>query len=488
MYHKPTKRKELIKRIAVYTSMIAAVTLTVTFVTFYMLGYRFNVNDGNLEQRAFLQFSSTPSGATVTVDGAVISAKTPNKTSVAAGEHTVIMWRDGYETWQKTINAKAGTLTWLNYALLVPKSLTVESVLTYDSVYTTLASPNGNSMLVQKLANTPSFELVDISSDTVASVTLTIPTSLYSESTTAGVSHTFQIQKWNDDGRYVLIKHTYGDQSEWLVLDTKDVSLTKNITKLFDLSVSSVDFASSGGDIFYALASGDIRKLDISKETISKPLISSVTSFNVYDDQEIITYIGVSSDGTNKQIVGLYRDGDDQSYTIKTLDEQSDSLHAVMTRYFNENYVAISNGKTVDILSGSYPDATSDTADSLKVVASFEAEQDVAELAFSPSGEYVFAKTGAYFASYDLEYQTIASTNIEGSGSSLSIAWLDDNYLWSDRDGKLTIREFDGSNAHTINSVTVGQDVTLTHNGRYLYSISKTDTGYQLQRVKMILS
>jgi hypothetical protein len=69
----------------------------------------------------------------------------------------------------------------------------------------------------------------------------------------------------------------------------------------------------------------------------------------------------------------------------------------------------------------------------------------------------------------------------------LALQWLDENHLWSDREGKLTIREFDGADLYTINDVTFGQDAALTNNGRYIYSINKTKTGSQLQRVRMIL-
>ncbi len=488
MYHQPSKRKRLINLIAVYTIMTIAVVSIVTVIVLFMLGFRLNANGGNLEQYAFLQFSSTPSGATVTVDGAVIGSKTPNKISIPAGKHEIMMWRDGYETWHKTVDIKAGTLTWLNYTLLVPKNLSVEVVAHYPSIYATLASPTGNSMLVVEKSDTPTFNLVDLGSDTAKNTKLVIPTNLYSESTTVGVSHTFQISKWDDGGRYVLIRHIYGAQDEWLALDTQSVASTKNITRLLDVSISDIVFSGTSGNVFYALVSSDIRKLDLSAGTISKTFVNNVSSFDIYSDLNVITYIGMNTDSVPKQVVGIYRDGDDKSSVIRTIPvSQTGPVHIATTHYFNQDYVAISEGKKVDILSGSYPNTTSDNTTSLKNIASFNTTEDVQKLTFSPIGEYVFAQSGAYFASYDLEYQKLASTTIDGTTAMSQLKWLDKNYVWSDRDGKLTIREFDGANVHTINAVTIGQDATLTHNGRYLYSINKTVADYQLQRVRMIL-
>src|SRR5690606_16520621 len=129
------------------------------------------------------------------------------------------------------------------------------------------------------------------------------------------------------------------------------------------------------------------------------------------------------------------------------------------------------------ILSGSYPSTANDDVTGLKTFATFTVSRDAKILQFSPTGQYILVQSDDYFASYDMEYQVFAASKIESKNKAGPIKWLEDNYVWSDADGKLTIREFDGMNVHTINNVVVGQDVTLTHNGRFLYSFAKTDTG-----------
>lgn len=485
MFNLSLKQKELIKRIVVYVIMILAIGLIVAFVVFTIMGYRFDSGNGQIEQYALLQFSSTPSGATVTVDGTAVSSKTPNKFAVSAGKHDVKMSLSGYETWSKTINIKSGTLEWLNYALLVPNKLTVEPIASYESLDVSLASPKGHYMLIQGKTGVPSFDLVDLSADTIKTTKLTIATDLYSDSTTTGVLHTFNVYKWDDGGRYVTIKHIFNDKSEWLVLDTQDEKLTKNVTRLFDFSITNIEFSGTSGNIFYALGSGDLRKINLSAGTISRPLVSSVISFSKYGSN-VITYIGASPTVAGQRVVGFYRDGDEKSYIIRTIADNSLLVNVATARYFNEDYVAISEGKKVDILGGSYPNASRDTS-SLKLINSFTSNDNVENLNFSPTGEYIFVQSGANFTSYDLEYQSLVSSSIAGDGSVPPLKWLNDNYVWSDRDGSLTIREFDGANVHVINSVQVGQNATLASNGRYLYSVNKTTVGYQLQRVRMIL-
>ena len=488
MYHRSSKRKEHIRQVAVYILMACTVFVVVTFVTLFMLGFRFDAGKGSVEQYAFLQFASSPSGATVSVDGNIISSKTPNKTSIPPGKHAIEMWRDGYETWKKTVDLRAGTLTWLNYTLLVPKKLTVESVANYDTVVGSLASSDGNKILIQEKAETPVFELVDISSDTIKSSTITIPKTVISNFDTPGTVHSYKVEKWDDGGRYALINHKFGTKSEWLVMDTQNVASSKNISKTFDIAIDSISFSDTSGNMFYVLETNDIRKLDLGAGTISKPLVSNVTSFEIYEKLRVITYVGTGKTGTDERVVGIFREGDDNPSVVRTVtSDQSVPLHISTTNYFNQNYIAISEGKKVDVLSGSYPNTTSDNANSMKLIASFQTGQDVALLSFSPIGEYVLTQTGANFASYDLEYQKLSSSVVVGTGDILPLKWLDENHLWSARDGKLTIREFDGSELHIINLAVFSQDATLTNNGRYLYSIGSAKAGFQLQRVRMIL-
>lgn len=483
MYHKPSKQKQLLKQIVVYAVMTLAVFVIATFIIFFVMGFRFNLSDGRIEQYAFLQYASSPSGASVSVDGQKIGSTTPTKSSIPEGKHNIVISRDGYKDWTKTVDVKSGTITWLNYALLVPQKLDVESVVKYEGLYDSLASIEGQKILTQDSSSQATFGLVDVASDQAKNSKIVIPATIYSQSGVAGVKHVFTMNRWDDGGRYVLIKHVYDKSTEWLVFDTQDVSRTKNITKLFNISFESIYFSGTSGNTLYALDGGDIRKLDLSAETISKPLVSNVLNFSLYNDK-VIAYLGKDS---NSKFVGIYRDGDSQPYIFRKVSNQSTYLQIATSRYFNEDYVAIAEGQKIDIMRGSYPNGSDDASVSMKTIANFDLPLAIDSISFSPTGQYVLIKSGSNYTSYDLEYQTTKSSEVDGNSDGFVLEWLDDNYLWSDRDSYLTIREFDGANISTINSVAAGQDVLLTHNGRYLYSFNKLSSGYQLQRVRMIL-
>ncbi len=484
MHHHNSKRSNFIKRIVVYSATTLVVVLIAGFVILTVMGFKFDTDKQQFEQYAFLQFNSAPTGASVAVDGVEVTGKTPNKTSVPEGKHEVVIWRDGFETWRKTLYIKSGTLTWLNYILMVPTKLNVESVADYEGLSMSLASPLNKYMAVQQSVDKPSFDIAQLDIDLPTFNQINVPKKDYSEAYTTSVKHTFKISSWDQGERYMLIKHNYNDNVEWLVVDSQDENNTKNITKLFDLQLSDVKFSGTGGNILFGLESGNIRKLDTKAETVSKLLVTKVKQFSLYG-QNIITYIGDGDNGN--RLVGLYRDGDEKPYVVKTISSSDVSnLQVASSRYFSEDYIAIADGKTVDILSGNYSTLLFSDLSSIKSVKTFNVAGDVLNLSFSPSGQYLLAQSGADFTSYDLEYKNTIASTVDTTGSASHLRWLNNSYFWSDNSSNLNIREFDGANPRVINPVVVGQDVALTKSGKFLYSLNKSTNGYQLQRVKMV--
>ncbi|MDB5179986.1 MAG: hypothetical protein JWN12_618 [Candidatus Saccharibacteria bacterium] len=488
MFKRPTKRQLLVRRIITYTVMILAVVVIVAGTILFILGYRVDSDKGRLEQGALVQFDSKPNGADVAIDGKSINSNTPSKQTVVAGKHQFVVNKSGYETWSKTLNVKAGTLEWLDYLLLVPKNLQTESVANYASVYGEKASPDYKWLMVQEKADTPLFQLVDLRSQQVKSTTITLPTTLYSDATTEGVTHTFTMESWDQDGRYVIVKHTFNDKSEYIVVDTQDVATSINVSTLLSISLSELKFSGTSGSTLYGLTDGTIRKLDLSNATISRGLVSNVKNFNLFDTT-VVTYTGTDPNNAAHQVAGIYREGDESSHVLRTINDLTTPLTIAATQYHSDDYVAISEGLKVTVLKGRYPASTDTTSASLKSYAELKVSSNVDTTQFSVDGDHLVVQSGLNFVSYEVEYMretdsTIATTETTPH----TLQWLDDAYLWAVYDGHLSIREFDGTNTHVIMTMEPGFDATLSQNGKYLYGIAKSGNGYQLQRVTMILN
>jgi hypothetical protein len=488
MYHQPSKRKQLIRRIASYGFMSLAVVVLVTVLVFVMLGYRYNGNDGKIEQGGLVQFDSQPNGANVTIDGKLFSTRTPSKSTLTSGSHAITIGRSGYNTWEKTVGVVPGSVLWLNYARLVPTNLPTENVADFSTVSSTSVSTDNKWMAIKEKPETPEITLADISSDKITTAKLSIPADLYTQPA-QGKTQSFSLSDWDAGSRYLIVKHIYnGNQAEWLVVDTRDASLTKNVTKLLDIDAAKLVFSGNDSNILYAQIGSDVRKINMSAATLSRPLVSHVAEFSIFD-QTTIVYT-TSFDATTKtRSVGYYKDGDPTSYVIRSFnDDGKKQLHIALGRYFGDMYEAVAYGDTVTVLRGDLP-TTPTQAAKLKELATATIKGGAKYLSIKTEGRFIVAQNGATYTTYDLELKKETTTKLKGSAAvTKKLEWIDGYMLWSDQNGTLRLYEFDGANQHDIMPVAPGYEVTLSPSEKYLYGIVKDGAAYHLERVQMILS
>ena len=488
MFKRPTKKQLLIRRIFFSTVATFAVLIILTVTILFLQGFR--LDSGNrLAQGALLQFDSTPNTATVWVDGKNTGVRTAGKQTVVAGVHTVLYSKDRYEDWTRTIDFAAGTLTWLDYARMVPKERTPETVANLQTIIAAKASPDYKFILLQESADQPVFQLADLRSTEVKLANLTLPTTLYSDASTPDVAHTYTLDEWNVGGRYILVKHEYNNQLEWLMVDTEDVAQSINVTRLLSVGFKDLHFSGTNGRTLFGLADdNNIRKLDLSSATISRALISNVESFSLFDT-DTISYVGISPSDSTKRVAGVYQDGDEEPHVLRTVDSLDTVLKIAVGNYFNDNYVAIAEGSKVTILKGSYQLSGNDNMTELRQFAQMDLPSAVTQLSLSPKSEYVLAEAGNSFMTYEIEHKRSASGSLDPTPSAAAtpLQWLDIAHVWNQQGGSLVMRDFDNANIYSINTVAGNFDATISPNGRFFYSVGKSAEGFTLQRVKMIL-
>ncbi len=493
MYHQPTKRTQVIRRITVYSVMTAAVVVLVSIFVLMILGYRYNKAEGTIEQGALLQFGTTPSGSVVEVNGRRISGRTPSKLTTPSGSHTVAMWRDGYHTWEKSVEVRSGSVYWLDYARLIPHEIETTPVAEYDQVTSVLASPGRRWLAVKSDPHTPELTIVDLRPDTPDFDSLTIPSGAlpdYDEDTAD--DNKFTIQQWDHSSRHLLLKRTHKSDTDWILIDRQDEGSAISLASLFGIEIDEIYFTGEGRSEVYVRTDDDIRKLNISAETISRPLVREVDEFSIYAEGTIVyTSTKKDSEGVERKVVGYYRDEMEKPVVLLAYEDIDDKpLHVALGTYYSSSYVAVAHGDTVNVYRGrSLPEA-SNQARNLRRVASYKIDAGNLDwLSVTSGGQHIITQTGDSYTAYDLESRLLHSTTLKGEQDiTRRLRWLDSHSIWTDRDGMLRLYEFDGANQRDIVEVVAGYDVTLNPNGRFLYSIGPgEDEGYTLQRSRLIL-
>jgi hypothetical protein len=490
MFKKPTKKQLAIRRALVSIVATVAVLIIVTVSILFMLGYRLD-SSNRLEQGALLQFNSVPDTAQVWIDGKQVG-QTATKQTVLAGVHAIKMSKAGYQDWNRTLDFEAGTLTWLDYTRLVPNDRPVQSVAKFASLAALEFSSDYRWGLALPTANVPTFDVIDLRSQDVKMTQLTLDQALYADAATPDVAHQFSIHAWSSAGRYVLIKHTYGDaKTEWILLDTQDGARSVNITQSLNVELADVKFSSDSGTGLYGLGTdGVLRKLDVSGGTLSRGLVSHVTSFSVLEENSVVSYVGTDPSDATKNVAGVYRDGDTSSRVLRSSSDAATPLQIAVGRYFNEDYIAIGENNTMQLYTGPIPSASNQDA-KLRMVTELSLNSALTSLSFSPGGDYVMAQSGTTFTSYEIEHNrpTMSSFAASEGQPAPSLQWLDQAHYWNVYNGTVYMRDFDGTNVHDIMTAAPGFDVSLSQNGRYFYTVAQDPDGsYHLQRIRMILN
>ncbi|HET8689950.1 MAG TPA: PEGA domain-containing protein [Candidatus Saccharimonadales bacterium] len=466
------KHRAIIIRFLVYGVMVVSTLLISALCILLVLGYRFNLTKHTVTQGGLLQFDSQPASASVEVDGQAMSFKTPGKRNVSAGQHAVSMTLDGYRPWSKTVNVKAGQLVWLNYTRFVPTNINTTDIRSFSSLSQLLASPDRKWLALWLDRKSPELMLADISSSDQPKFTdIKLPTKILTKTK----QQQFRLQEWDFGSRYMLIEHTFSGGRDFIVVDRSHPDQAINLNSRFGLDISAIHFADTSGGSFYAVADGDLRRIDLSNKTISAPLVKQVVSFEPYGDANL-SYVAKGATGYD---IGVMHDSEISQvahYEIKQ------APVSALTKYFSHNYLAIADGNEVVVYKD--PFAQSVQPPVRRINLGFSAGW----LDYASNGRFLLVGNGDKFMTFDGDTETEYQGDINGARSTnRPFLWLDDYHFVTTGTDRLSMVEFDGANSEFITAAQPGFDATLSQDGKRLFSVAKHDKGYSLQASDLVI-
>ena len=459
MPRQKSKRRQRIHLTFVYTLMVVAVVSIVTVLVLVIQGYRYNRFDGRLEQGGLVQFNSKPSGAVVTVDDVTLSNKTASKVTLTSGRHTITMARDGYSSWRKDVLVKPGGVLWLNYARLFPNTPQIDSVAQFSQVSSTLPSPSKRLIAVVGAATSPEVSLVDIDSDKPVVRKVAIPAASYT-APEEGQVQSFALINWDKDSNLLLVKHTYGDKSEYLSLDTRNATAT-NITTELGVDIASIDYSLGDSNVLYALTTThELRRLNLGSATVSGPLALGVSSFNVAENR-VIAYETLP-DSKGMRSVGYVSSGSNVSKPIASYHLANDApLRVVTGNYYGDHYVAVLRGELVEILKGDLPSSDSSSKIDLESVASLMIAGGGDYLGFAPgANRMIYVASDKRVVTYDLELRTNATITLQ-TPLVRDVQWLDGYHILATGPNSYYY-DYDGTNGQLFASNTLDLPAALS--------------------------
>ena len=436
--------------------MVVTVAITVLILGFVVSGYWVNA-DFEVERLGLLQVSSFPTGADVLIDGKTSWLQRTNLSKVLpVGQHTLVLSKEGYDTWEKTIEVKEGLLYRLGYPRLFLTERESEKVWTLPEDYRLVTiSPDHKTMLV--VTNGSSWLTVNLEDEELKPKTLEV-------ASVFDASGEILDYAWSGDGERLLLKTQLSGQIEWILLNVKNVDLSVNLTREFKADFSEILSVNNSASVLVAVISGGLYRIDVTSRSLSPELVPGVAFYSYRNgvvaytaavaglSDEIANVTGLKTIGSN-YYVGLLNLSDN---TIEPVFSGFDEIPRVLlSRFYDDEYISLIDRK-IKIYK----------KDDLSLY--FEGEigfiPEMAEVGYN--GEFIFTKTGREVASLDMEAEQIARFYLDNS----SFLWFDKGMLATISDAEeLIVYDFDGFNRRVLASgVSAGLPATISRD-KWLY-------------------
>jgi hypothetical protein len=442
-------RRQSLRIIISEAIMVIAVAATVVVLAMVVSGYWLN-SDFKVERQGMLQINSVPTGAKVSVDGDAPWFQRTNTSKVlSGGEHEVVLSKDGYDTWSKTVNVKEGLLYRLNYPYLFLKERYKESV--YDTTTATFATVSPNHKLMLLANNTTKWELVDLDSDQIKPSVVDVSkvssiASPLSETEVGLFKGEILSAEWDGANEHVLFKVRMEDGIKWVLLDVKNVSKSVNLTREFAAEFNTVDIFDYSADNLLVTRGGNLHRIDVNSRQISAILISDIVNFDYYESE--IVY-------ATKDSVFFRRLSSDEPTLVTAT---SDKTQVLISKFYDEKYIYIIEGINVSIFK----------KESLEKAASFKLGFIPEAVKAGYGGEFIIMTAGDKIATLDMEAMQVR----EWATGSVDYGWLNQYMVYAVKDGELSAYDFDGFN-HRVLAANVSHrfPATITSE-KWLYYFS----------------
>lgn len=450
------KRRQSAKIIISETIMVLAVVITVTILAFIVSGYWLN-SDFKVERNGLLQISSVPTGADIYIDGDSSWLQRTNTSKVlSSGEHSVKLTKDGYDSWQKTINISEGLLYRIHYPRLFLQNRTPESLL--DVTGTTLAttSPDHNSLIL--INNTTEWSFINLDSDEIKPEPINISqifssVSLAPEATTGLFTGTVQDIKWDYDGTHALFKISNTDVTEWVLLDVKNPAKSINLTREFGANFNEIQILDNSSNNLLAIRNGNLHKIDVSGKSISAVLAENVTNFDHYNNE--VVFSATTTSETPVNYIGFLKLGDDK---IITLEETNSPALVTLSRFYDDKYITVLSDHLVSLYK----------KEDFTKIKDFELTFQPTSIKVGHNGEFITMPLGNQIATLDMEAMSVTEWRPSGT----HFGWIDNDMIYTVADNSLTVYDFDGYNQRTIASNVSEHFPAAITNNKWLYYFS----------------
>lgn len=454
-------------RLLVGYGLVVIAMLLALIILLYQ-AYGFGVNNGQIVQNGLAFFSSHPSGATVSIDGAS-RGQTDNRLELPAGSYDVTLSKPGYSSWQRKVAIIGGEVERFYYPFLFPANLVTKTSASFAKAPALATeSPNNRWIITQQPDSLLNFTLYDVSSPSVASSTLTIPANIL---TASNAKQSLQVVEWSTDNRHVLLKHVYGKSYEYILLDIVNPAKSLNLNAALGTSPSELTLANKAYNSYFVYDSDThtLSTASLGSQHLA-PLLKNVADYVTYNGSVLYVQTGQDNDGNSEVL--LYQNG--ESYPIQRV-KFGDTYLLDITQ-FNGNWFVVAGARSVGEINvyenpvtnlSNYPSRPLQPVTVLRI-------KDADYEKFSPNAQYLAVESGNNFVMYDVAYHEVYNFTLADKLEKPQThgQWMTNGQFCYVSEGQLVVFEFDGTNVHHLMAASPDYEPFFDTNYNYAYTLA----------------
>jgi hypothetical protein len=467
--------KELRHRVILLAGyVLIGIAIVISAMVLLYQAYGFGIDkNGAVVQNGLGFLSSHPHPANIYINGKLQSVRTNSRLSIPSGVYEAKLTRTGYYDWQRKVEFNGGHVEHYDYPFLFPKELVTKKIHTYSAAPGLMTqSPDHRWLMVQEPASNRVFSIYDLKNQAKEPISITLPDNI----PTKGTTESFQLAEWADDNQHVLLKHTYDDKSEYVLVDRTDASQSVNLNTSLSINPTELTLIDKKYDKYYIYDSTttSVRKLSL-KDNQSTAFQEHVLAYKSYSDD---TMLYVTDNGAPSGKVYVKMNVGGKTWTIRSL--AAGSTYVVdLTEYSGDLYVAAGSAADNRVYIYNDPVGQLSARDiNVAVPAQVLHVEGVNYLSFSANAQFIVAENANRFGVYDIENETgyNYATTPPLDPPQVHATWMDGDRLVYASGGKLVVYDYDNTNPHTLMAASPAYLPAFDQDAKYVYGLAPDST------------
>lgn len=460
-----------------YVLMAIAIGLATVVLVYSAYGYGVNTKTGNVIANGLLFVDSSPSGASIYLNGASQNSSTSARLVLPAGDYSLALKKSGYRDWQRKVALSEHTIDRFVYPFLFPAKLVTANLKTYTSQLALISqTPDRHWLLVQIPGTDPgtvSFDQYDTTKLTQDSTTISLPSSLLTNADQSGSA--LSEVEWSTDNVHLLLLHTYQGGQEFIVLDRQNPDKSFNVNKMFNVMPTQVALHNKKVDQLYIYQQdgGTLRIGDTSKGTLDAPILQNILAFKAYGSN-LLAYITSAGAPAGEVTARIWDSG--KTYLLYTFTAGDHYLIDAAQFQGHWYYVAGSSGTDrVNVYEDPLDQLKNQSVGKASPLVSLR-QQGCTDVLFSDNTRFIEVQSGQSLAVYDLEQQDYYHYTLKAPLDG-PLHWMDGHRLIGSSQGTVFVMDYDSTNQQLLLPTLLATGGDFDRDYHHLFTFTPTTSG-----------